>query len=46
MILVYCLKDTYGKENAESLLSSSNEIRLDVNADKTKYMVLYGDQTA
>ena len=28
------------KENAEALVVASKEIRLDVNADKTKYMVM------
>jgi len=28
------------KENAEALVVASKEIRLEVNADKTKYMVM------
>jgi hypothetical protein len=35
-----------GKENAEALLVSSKEIGLEVNADKTKYVFMSGDQTA
>jgi hypothetical protein len=31
------------KENAEALLDDSNEMGLEVNADKTKYMVMSGD---
>jgi hypothetical protein len=34
------------KENAEALVVASNETGLDVNADKTKYMVMSRDQTA
>ena len=30
-------------ENAEALVVASNEIELEVNADKTKYMVVSGD---
>ena len=32
------------KENAEALLFGSKEIGLDVNADKTEYMVMSRDQ--
>ena len=32
------------KENAESLIVASKEIGLEVNADKTKYMVMSRDQ--
>jgi len=31
------------KENAEALAVASKEIRLEVNADKTMYMVMSGD---
>ena len=34
------------KENAEALIAASKEIGLEVNADKTKYMVMSGDQNA
>ena len=33
------------KENAEALVVGSNEIGLEVNADKTKYMIMSGDQS-
>ena len=32
------------KENAEALLAATREIGLEVNADKTKYMVMSRDQ--
>jgi hypothetical protein len=32
--------------NAEALLVASIEIALEVNGDKTKYMVMSGDQNA
>ena len=34
------------KENAEVLLAATREIRLEVGADKTKYMVMSRDQNA
>ena len=34
------------KENAETLIAASKEIVLEVNADKTKYMVMSQDQNA
>jgi hypothetical protein len=34
------------KENAEALIVASKEIGLEVNADKTKYMVMSWDQNA
>ena len=34
------------KENAEALVVSSKEIVLEVNADKTQYMVMSRDQKA
>ena len=34
------------KENAESFIVASKETELEVNVDKTKYMVISGDQNA
>jgi hypothetical protein len=34
------------KENAKALVVASNEIGLDINADKTKYLVMSQDQNA
>ena len=34
------------KGNAEPLIVASKEIGLEVNADKTKYMVMFHDQNA
>jgi len=34
------------KKNIESLVTASKEIRLEVNADKTKYTVMSQDQNA
>ena len=34
------------KENAEDLVVATKEIGLDVNADKTKYMIISRDQNA
>jgi len=34
------------KENAEALVAATREIGLQVNADKTKYMVMSRDQNA
>ena len=34
------------KRNTEALVVGSNEIGLDVNADRTKYMVMSRDETA
>jgi len=34
------------KENAESLVAAAREIRLEVSADKSKYMVMSRDQNA
>ena len=34
------------KENAEALVVATKEIGLEVNADKTKYMVMSGDRNA
>ena len=42
-----CLcKGTYCRENPEYLLVGSKKIVLEVNADKTKCMVMYQDQNA
>jgi len=40
------MKRTYYKGNAEALLVASKKIGLEVSADKTKYMVMSGDQNA
>jgi len=34
------------KGNTEALIVTSKEIGLDVNADKTKFMIISGDQNA
>jgi hypothetical protein len=34
------------KKCTEALVGASKEIRLEVNADTTKYMVMYRDQNA
>ena len=34
------------KKNKEALVFASKETRLEVNADKTQYMVMYGEQNA
>jgi hypothetical protein len=34
------------KKNTEALVVASKEIGLEVNAEKTKYMVMSGDQNA
>ena len=34
------------KENAEALVATTREIRLEVSADETKYMVMSRDQNA
>jgi len=34
------------KENAEGLVVAAKEIRLEVNADKTKYMIMSRDRNA
>jgi hypothetical protein len=34
------------KENAEALVIASKEIGLEINAEKTKYMVMFRDQNA
>jgi hypothetical protein len=34
------------KEKAEALIVASKEIGLEVNADKTEYMVIFRDQNA
>ena len=34
------------KENSEALVAATREIGLEVNADKTKYMVMSRDQNA
>jgi hypothetical protein len=34
------------KKNAEALVVASKETELNMNADKTKYMIMYRDQDA
>ena len=34
------------KENAEAVVVATKEIGLEVNVDKTKYMIMYRDQNA
>jgi hypothetical protein len=34
------------KENIEALIADTKEIGLDVNGDRTKYMVMCGDENA
>jgi UDP-galactopyranose mutase len=34
------------QKNTEALVAAAKEIRLEVNTDKTKYMVMSGDQNA
>jgi hypothetical protein len=34
------------QRNSEALVVTSKETGLEVNAEKTKYMVMYGDQNA
>jgi hypothetical protein len=51
-LLVYAVDNTLGgsthpiKKNTESLVVASEETGLEVNADKTKYMVMSRDQNA
>ena len=47
--LCICDSSLYGllvKENAEALVVATKEIGLEVNADKTKYMVMSRDRNA
>jgi hypothetical protein len=45
-MLKYRAKRTYYKESTETLVLASNETGLEVNANKTKYMVMPGNQNA
>jgi hypothetical protein len=45
MMLTYW-EEVYIKENAEALVVATKEIGLEVNADKTKYMVMSRDRNA
>jgi len=45
MMLIYW-EESNIKKNAEALVVASKETGLEVNADKTKYMVMYQDQNA
>ena len=40
------VKEKAVKENTEALVVANKEIGLEVNADKTKFMVVSGDQNA
>ena len=46
LMLVYLKKHTYYKEKNRSLVVARKEIGLEVNADKTKYMVMSRGQNA
>jgi len=46
MMLIYWEEAYTVKENAEALIAASKEIGLEVNADKTKYMVMSRDQNS
>ena len=48
MMLIYILRVSVHtiKENAEALIVASKKTGLEVNADKTKYMVMSRDQNA
>ena len=46
MMLIYWGSVHSIKENAETLIVVSNEIGREVNAVKTKYMFMSGDQNA
>jgi hypothetical protein len=41
---VYWAKNKYHKENTEAPLEASREIGLQVNAENTKYLVMYRPQ--
>jgi hypothetical protein len=44
--VIFCFHQILVKENAEALLVASKEIGLEVNADKTTYMVMSRDEHA
>ena len=46
LMLVYLKEHTYYKEKNRSLVVARKEIGLEVNADKTKYMVMSRGQNA
>jgi len=46
MVLIYWLKRITVQKNPEALVVTSKENGLEVNADKTKYMVVSRDQNA
>ena len=47
MMLIYWVGSVHTvKENAEALVVATKEIRLEVNADKTKCMIMSRDQNA
>ena len=46
MMLIYWGERTYGKGKCRALVVATKEIGLEVNADKTKYMIMSRDQKA
>jgi len=42
-MLIYWAEHRYHKKNKEALVVASKDIGLEVNAEKTKYMVIFRD---